>query len=135
MKIGYRPETGSTYGLIGHVQEEIMNGIASTGSEAIPCPEIKDTRGREGFFTINYLAPKAQQAVSTNVPLLFHYLIDVPFYHRHGIDNLPPSVRRRLLENNPLEGRWNCGFSSNWSGICGMSVSLADSNRTFLASC
>ena len=68
MKIGYRPEAGSTYGLIGHFQEEIMNGVASTGSEVIPCPEIKDTKGLEGFFTINYFPPKAQQAVSTNVP-------------------------------------------------------------------
>lgn len=135
MKIGYSSKTSSTYGLIGHFQEEIMNGVASTGSEVIPCPEIKDTKGLEGFFTINYFPPKAQQAVLTNVPCSSIYLIDVPFYHRHGLDNLPPSVRRRLLENNPLEGRWNCGFSSNWSGICGMSVSLADSNRTFLASC
>ncbi len=50
MKIGYGPGASSTYGLIGHFQEEIMKGIASTGSEAIPCPEIKDTKGLEGFL-------------------------------------------------------------------------------------
>lgn len=83
MKIGYSPKTSSTYGLIGHFQEEIMNGVASTGSEVIPCPEIKDTKGLEGFFTINYFPPKAQQAVLTNVPLLFH------ISHRCAV--LPPT--------------------------------------------
>ncbi len=50
MKIGYSPKASSTYELIRHFQEEIMKGIASTGSEAIPCPEIKDTKGLEGFL-------------------------------------------------------------------------------------
>ena len=58
MKIGYSPKTSSTYGLIGHFQEEIMKGVASTGSEAIPCPDIEDTKGLEGFFTINSLTLK-----------------------------------------------------------------------------
>ncbi len=49
-KIGYGSGASSTYGLIGHFQEEIMKGIVSTGSETIPCPEIKDTKGLEGFL-------------------------------------------------------------------------------------
>ncbi len=110
MKIGYYVNPSSTYGLRKHFQDEIMEGVGSTGTLVDPTCftgasgfSVETAQGWDSFFFINWLHEAVQQLLASHGTILFNYLIDAPFHHNHWIKNSPNSVLYGVVDPSHVE--------------------------------
>lgn len=92
MKIGFCKGASSTYGVIDHLQAELMAGVASTETEIVECLNLEDARGLDAFYFSNFLRTDFQKDLDSHVNVLFNFLLDAPFHHAAWILTSPPSV-------------------------------------------
>lgn len=102
MKIGFCTGASSTYGVIDHLQAEIMAGVASTETEIVECINLEDARGLDAFYFSNLLRTDFQNELDRHVNVLFNFLLDAPFHHASWILTSPPSVIYGVVDPSHL---------------------------------
>lgn len=102
MKIGFSVINNSSYGVIPHIQGQLMMGIKAAGGIPVSCLNIEDTQGLDAFVLVNSVPLGVQQQIVRNVRQYWTYLLDAPFHHANWIASGPASTTYAVIDPTHL---------------------------------
>jgi len=98
MHVGFSALNQSSYGVIPHIQHQLMQGIREAGGTPIMCRTVRETKDLDFFVLVNSLSLQVQKEIIENVGQYWTYLLDAPFHHAGWIWLGPPSVNYAVVD-------------------------------------